>query len=195
MLLRAEFKRVAQVSDSALYHDDLAEPNDPVYFREFVAHAGRHGLEFVTEAQLWASASVGVAPSMLRLFARIFEASVVQSQLRRGNGELRITIEPLQALRRKKFFWIPILNFASAPHLERARVEVCDAAATNVPIVADIPDPVLASIFSEGDGPHGGGGPGAGDLPGEAGECPVCGDHLTPELKRWEHRIWWRQFS
>src|SRR5438105_1005325 len=66
--------------------------------------------------------------SMLRLFARIFEASVVQSQLRRGNGELRITIEPLQALRRKKFFWIPILNFASAPHLERARVEVCDAA-------------------------------------------------------------------
>ncbi|TMH50661.1 MAG: hypothetical protein E6H60_08285, partial [Betaproteobacteria bacterium] len=66
-LLRAEFKRVAPLPDCVLYHDDLAEPNDPVYFREFVAHAGRHGLEFVAEAQLWASASVGVAPSMLRL--------------------------------------------------------------------------------------------------------------------------------
>src|SRR6266404_2900848 len=65
---------------------------------------------------------------MLRLFARILEASVVERQLRRGNGELGVTIEPLQALRRKKLFWIPILNFASAPHLERARVEGFDAA-------------------------------------------------------------------
>ena len=68
-LLRAEFKRVAQITDSALCHDDLAEPNDPIYFREFAAHAGRHGLEFVSEAQLRVSGPVGVAPSMLRLFA------------------------------------------------------------------------------------------------------------------------------
>jgi SAM-dependent methyltransferase len=67
-LLRAEFKRVAQVDDSALYHDDLAEPNDPVYFREFAAHAGRHGLKFVSEAQLRLTIPVGVAPSMQRLF-------------------------------------------------------------------------------------------------------------------------------
>jgi hypothetical protein len=68
-LLRAEFKRVAQVTDSALYHDDLAEPNDPVYFREFAAHAGRYGLKFVSEAQLRVTVPVGVAPSMQRLFA------------------------------------------------------------------------------------------------------------------------------
>jgi SAM-dependent methyltransferase len=68
-LLRAEFKRVAQVADNALYHDDLAEPNDPVYFREFAAHAGRHGLEFVSEAQLRVTVPVGVAPAMQRLFA------------------------------------------------------------------------------------------------------------------------------
>jgi SAM-dependent methyltransferase len=66
-LLRDEFKRVAQVTDSALYHDDLAEPNDPVYFREFIAHAGRHGLEFLSEAPLRVTIPVGVAPSMQRM--------------------------------------------------------------------------------------------------------------------------------
>src|ERR1700722_18832368 len=34
-----------------LYHDDLGEVNDPVYFRDFMAHAGRHGLRFVAEAE------------------------------------------------------------------------------------------------------------------------------------------------
>ena len=68
-LLRAEFERVAKVTDSALYHDDLAEPNDPVYFREFAAHAGAHGLEFASEAQLRVTRPIGVAPSMLQLFA------------------------------------------------------------------------------------------------------------------------------
>lgn len=40
-------KRTAAV----LYHDDLAEINDPVYFHEFVAHAARFGLRFVAEAE------------------------------------------------------------------------------------------------------------------------------------------------
>jgi SAM-dependent methyltransferase len=34
-----------------LYHDDLGAVNDPVYFHEFVAHAGRHGLRFVAESE------------------------------------------------------------------------------------------------------------------------------------------------
>jgi SAM-dependent methyltransferase/methyltransferase-like protein len=33
-----------------LDHDDLGEVNDPVYVHEFVAHAARHGLRFVSEA-------------------------------------------------------------------------------------------------------------------------------------------------
>jgi SAM-dependent methyltransferase len=69
-LLREEFKRVSQVSDSALFHDDLAEPNDPVYFREFVAHAARHGLKFLAEAQSGAVAA-GVSPSIQRLLAGV----------------------------------------------------------------------------------------------------------------------------
>lgn len=51
-VLRAHFERVLQHPDPLLYHDDLAEINTPVYFHEFVAHAARHGLQFLAEARL-----------------------------------------------------------------------------------------------------------------------------------------------
>lgn len=34
-----------------IFHDDLAEMNQPVYFHEFIEHARAHGLEFLAEAQ------------------------------------------------------------------------------------------------------------------------------------------------
>jgi len=37
---------------SALFHDDLSEIYEPVYFHEFAAHAGRHGLQYMGEASL-----------------------------------------------------------------------------------------------------------------------------------------------
>jgi hypothetical protein len=36
---------------ATLYHDDLSEVNDPVYFHQFAEHAGEHGLRFVSEAE------------------------------------------------------------------------------------------------------------------------------------------------
>jgi SAM-dependent methyltransferase len=36
----------------ALYHDDLGEWNDPVYFRYFISHAAAHGLQFLGEAEI-----------------------------------------------------------------------------------------------------------------------------------------------
>jgi SAM-dependent methyltransferase len=46
-----EAKHVMQHADDALFHDDLAPVNDPVWFREFAAHARRHGLQYLAEAQ------------------------------------------------------------------------------------------------------------------------------------------------
>jgi SAM-dependent methyltransferase len=51
-VLREHFERVLQHPDPLLYHDDLAEVNTPVYLHEFVAHAARHGLQFLAEARL-----------------------------------------------------------------------------------------------------------------------------------------------
>jgi methyltransferase-like protein len=51
--LRQEFEEVARRDDHLLYHDDLAEINAPVYFHEFMEHAGRHGLQFLAEADFF----------------------------------------------------------------------------------------------------------------------------------------------
>jgi methyltransferase-like protein/ubiquinone/menaquinone biosynthesis C-methylase UbiE len=50
--LRGEFKRVAELDDSALFHDDLAIPNDPMWFRDVVEACARHNLEFVAETDM-----------------------------------------------------------------------------------------------------------------------------------------------
>lgn len=53
-LLRAiatpEAREMAERSDDLLFHDDLAPVNDPVWFRDFAAHAQRHGLQYLGEA-------------------------------------------------------------------------------------------------------------------------------------------------
>jgi len=66
-LLRRELARIARQTDSSIYHDDLAVPNDPVYFHRFAAHAAQHGLRFISEARLFNSSSFGLVPSMQRL--------------------------------------------------------------------------------------------------------------------------------
>jgi SAM-dependent methyltransferase len=39
--------------DAALFHDELAEHHEAVLFSDFVAHAARHGLRFLAEANLF----------------------------------------------------------------------------------------------------------------------------------------------
>lgn len=51
-VLREHMERLLARRDWSLFHDDLAAVNTPVYFHEFVAHARRHGLQFLAEAEL-----------------------------------------------------------------------------------------------------------------------------------------------
>jgi hypothetical protein len=57
-------------TDSALLHDDLADAYEPVHFHEFVAHAARHDLQYIGEADLADSQSRNLAPEAV---ARIRE--------------------------------------------------------------------------------------------------------------------------
>ena len=66
------------------------------------------------------------ANARLRIFRRIGEASVIESELRRRDGELRVTIETFQSMRRKKIFRRPVTNFSSATRVKAARVESRD---------------------------------------------------------------------
>jgi SAM-dependent methyltransferase len=45
-----EAKSLLEQGDDSLFHDDLAPINHPVWFREFAAHAQRHGLQYLGEA-------------------------------------------------------------------------------------------------------------------------------------------------
>ena len=49
-LVESEVTTLLKLDDGSLFHDDLAEINDPVYFRDFAAHAGRHALQYLGEA-------------------------------------------------------------------------------------------------------------------------------------------------
>lgn len=104
--VRAELRAMAERSDSQLFHDDLALPNDPVYFRDFVAHAGRHGLAYLAEAELHTMSGAGVSAnarqflSTLDVLAREQYLDFVrlrrfrQSLLRRADGQPAAALDP-----------------------------------------------------------------------------------------------------
>ena len=62
--LRAEVRDAGGGPDSALAHDDMGEPNDPVYFHEFMADATRSGLAFLAEARMSTMMGGGLAPEV-----------------------------------------------------------------------------------------------------------------------------------
>ncbi len=49
-LLRAEFERLLGYDPNHMYHDDLADCNEPVYFRDLIQQASRNGLQYLGEA-------------------------------------------------------------------------------------------------------------------------------------------------
>jgi SAM-dependent methyltransferase len=51
-------------TDAALYHDELAEHHEAVLFTDFVAHAGRHGLAFLAEADVFEMQAGGLPPGL-----------------------------------------------------------------------------------------------------------------------------------
>lgn len=51
-VMRTMCQRFLQNTPEALFHDELADVFEPVYLKTFVAHAARHGLQFLGEADL-----------------------------------------------------------------------------------------------------------------------------------------------
>jgi hypothetical protein len=60
-IMRRQGERLLERSDETLFHDELAAVNQPVYFHEFVAHAARHGLQYLAEADFF-EMQTGVLP-------------------------------------------------------------------------------------------------------------------------------------
>src|SRR5262245_38198622 len=78
-LLAEEMREVLKRPEPGLYHDDLAPINEPVYFFQFVAHAGRHGLQFLAETQFTARQDVSATPEMAETLNRL-SADIIQRE-------------------------------------------------------------------------------------------------------------------
>jgi methyltransferase-like protein len=52
-VFKEQLEQIQRYGAGFLFHDDLAEINDPVYFHEFMAQADAHGLQYLAEADFY----------------------------------------------------------------------------------------------------------------------------------------------
>jgi methyltransferase-like protein/2-polyprenyl-3-methyl-5-hydroxy-6-metoxy-1,4-benzoquinol methylase len=80
MVLQKELERINEFSDSSLFHDDLSEHNAPVYFYQFVEHAGRHKLKYLSEAHFF-EIQTGIFPDpVIETLNRMSDSNVSREQ-------------------------------------------------------------------------------------------------------------------
>ena len=78
--LAEQMAALLERSDALVYHDDLAAVNTPVFFREFLAHAGAHGLQFLAEADFLESQALGLSPVAEQALERLPPDVLVREQ-------------------------------------------------------------------------------------------------------------------
>jgi SAM-dependent methyltransferase len=69
-------------SKASLFHDDLSDVNDPMYLSEFLAHAGRHSLRFVAEAEASTMETDGYPEAVAKVLNELAEADVAAKEQR-----------------------------------------------------------------------------------------------------------------
>lgn len=67
-------------TDSGLYHDDLCDAYQPVYFHQFAAHAARHGLEYAGEADPQDSLKRNLKPEALAWIEQAAKGNAIAEQ-------------------------------------------------------------------------------------------------------------------
>jgi cyclopropane fatty-acyl-phospholipid synthase-like methyltransferase len=80
IFLKQESDRLLARADEALFHDDLAEINAPLYFHQFIEHARRHGLQYLTEARLAESQTNVFPPSVSEARGELGDDVVAKEQ-------------------------------------------------------------------------------------------------------------------
>ena len=71
-LMRDEVDRhLLDKDEGVLYHDDLADINQPYYFHEFMSHANQHGLNFLGEADYFELSARNFPPETAEVLSRM----------------------------------------------------------------------------------------------------------------------------
>lgn len=77
-LLKAEQKWSGlDKAPEVLFHDDLAEINDPCYFHEFATHAAAHELQFLAEADYYEMSDVMGSPEVTAVLRDLGEKDAI----------------------------------------------------------------------------------------------------------------------
>ena len=79
-VLQSERNRIRAYTDNSLYHDDLLDCNAPVYFSEFMAHAGQYGLQYLTEAVFAESQTDLYPPEVIDVLNQISNSIIEKEQ-------------------------------------------------------------------------------------------------------------------
>src|SRR6266404_3144660 len=93
--------------------------------------------------------------AMLRLFVGVLDMRIIQRELCRDDGELRVAIKPFQTVRRKILFRIPIGKLTGATDVEHARIKTRDVSDAALFRQNSVPK-ILASMSYAGDWPNSG---------------------------------------
>jgi methyltransferase-like protein len=79
VLLKTELEALGQASDSYLFHEQLEETNDPIYFHQFVERAAAKGLQYLGEAEISAM-WLGNLPGPIANTLRGLSTDIVQME-------------------------------------------------------------------------------------------------------------------
>ena len=80
-LAREEIAFLRQQPDEYVAHDHMGEFNTPVYFHQFAAHAARHHLQYLCEAELSMMVVGGLAPATVAAMRKLAKGIVEFEQL------------------------------------------------------------------------------------------------------------------
>ncbi len=79
-VLQEEYKRLSERAPYFLYHDELGEHFEPVYFHQFLKHASRHDLQFLGEAEFFEMQTGGLTPSAREVLGKISDDVPLREQ-------------------------------------------------------------------------------------------------------------------
>jgi methyltransferase-like protein/SAM-dependent methyltransferase len=80
LLMKKETERIQSFPAAHLFHDDLAEFYNPVYFHQFIDHATKHGLQFLTEAEYHETQDLSFPEEAARILKTMEYIPVIREQ-------------------------------------------------------------------------------------------------------------------
>jgi SAM-dependent methyltransferase len=75
-----ELERTRSLEDEHLFHDDLAEINQPFYFRQFVERAAAHRLQYLGEADYFEMCCEAFEPAVQQTLQQLGSDRILQEQ-------------------------------------------------------------------------------------------------------------------